>query len=723
MSLSLLEEGLTLRAFLLLLLFACRASATTCAAGSYSYNSGACAACPSGASFVAATGLCAPAAAPSDTAFYLSGSQAEGVAAFPGAPSVSYTASVFGGANGALSFASGAGYLSMTPATGSALLAALPTGDAPFTMSAWVKCAAGGVMTAVSWGAPTVSGVPSPAFATLAAGAAYSYAGVITVAGAVSQLGAGFSSPAGVAVDAAGNVFVADTVNNAVKKISPAGTVSSLVSGFSEPRGVAVDAARSVFVADYGNSAVKKISPDGTVSVLGSGFNGPIGVAVDAVGNVFVADYSNNALKKISPAGTVSVFGSGFSFLRGVAVDAVGNVFVADEGNHAVKKISPAGTVSVFRLGFHSPAGVAVDAAGNVFVADTGNYAVKKISPAGAVSALSSGFLGPEGVTVDAAGNVFVADTGNNAVKIIAQSTSQAVCDSAWHHLALTHGDGASSATKTYLDGALIATSQQTFAIPSDGTAALTVNWNAGATNISAGAVSDVRIFRRALSSTEVLALSQPPLARANTVFAPPVPILGASYYAFSCAAGSAGTAGLLGKSPADNSWSWTTAPPACVPCAAGSWAPQGTTACALCSPGTYSTAGASSCTPCPAGTYGSSAGLASSACTGPCASLAACPLGTAYPPPITGLSCASSPARAVPSSLGVLLWPAANPSNPQHVDLIIAPLATCQQLGGTCSTLASNTAVGADGITRYIVGTAAALNLEAAEALSCSTQ
>ena len=723
MSLSLLEEGLTLRAFLLLLLLACLASATTCAAGSYSYNSGACAACPSGASFVSATGLCAPATAPADTAFYLSGSQAEGVTAFLGAPAVSYTASVFGAANGALTFASGAGYLSMTPAPGSTLLAALPTGDAPFTMSAWVKCAAGGVMTAVSWGVPTVSGVPSPAFVMLAAGAAYSYAGVITVAGTESGLGSGFSNPHGVAVDAAGNVFVADTYSHAVKKISPAGAVSIADSGFSRPEGVAVDAAGNVFVADTGNGVVKKITLAGAVDVLGSPFSSPRGVAVDAAGNVFVADYDNSPVEKISLAGTVSVLSSGFSGSDGVAVDAAGNVFVTDLDRASVKKISLAGAVSSVGSGFSSPHGVAVDAAGNVFVADTGDNAVKKISPAGAVSVLGSGFYRPEGVAVDAAGNVFVADSGNNAVKIIVQSTSQAVCDSAWHHLALTHGDGASSATKTYLDGALIATSQQTFAIPSDGTAALTVNWNAGATNISAGAVSDVRIFRRALSSTEVLALSQPPLARANTVFAPPVPILGASYYAFSCAAGSAGTAGLLGKSPADNSWSWTTAPPACVPCAAGSWAPQGTTACALCSPGTYSTAGASSCTPCPAGTYGSSAGLASSACTGPCASLAACPLGTAYPPPITGLSCASSPARAVPSSLGVLLWPAANPSNPQHVDLIIAPLATCQQLGGTCSTLASNTAVGADGITRYIVGTAAALNLEAAEALSCSAQ
>ncbi len=166
------------------------------------------------------------------------------------------------------------------------------------------------------------------------------------------------------------------------------------------------------------------------------------------------------------------------------------------------------------------------------------------------------------------------------------------------------------------------------------------------------------------------------------------------------------------------------TATGGCTICLAGTWGQFGMNYCLLCPPGTYSLAGASTCTPCPAGTYGSSAGLTSSACTGPCASLAACPLGTAYPPPaapITGLSCASSGVRAVPSSLGLLLWPAAHPSNPQRVDLVIAPLAMCQQLGGTCSTLASNTVVGADGIMRYIVGTAAALNIEAAEALACS--
>ena len=118
--------------------------------------------------------------------------------------------------------------------------------------------------------------------------------------------------------------------------------------------------------------------------------------------------------------------------------------------------------------------------------------------------------------------------------------------------------------------------------------------------------------------------------------------------------------------------------------------------------------------------------GLASSTCTSTCTSTTACPLGTAYPPPaapITDLSCASAGARAIPTTLGLLLWPAAHPSNPQHVDLIIAPLAMCQQLTSSTACAAAASIMGMDGVLRFVVGTAAALNLEAAEALTCSVK
>ena len=158
--------------------------------------------------------------------------------------------------------------------------------------------------------------------------------------------------------------------------------------------------------------------------------------------------------------------------------------------------------------------------------------------------------------------------------------------------------------------------------------------------------------------------------------------------------------------------------------CPAGSYGQDGMTFCLLCPPGTYSLAGASVCTPCPAGTYGSSAGLVSSTCTGTCTSTTACPLGTAYPPPAMltkDASCVSSGRRAVPPVLGVLLWPAASPTNPLHVDLVIAPLETCRHLVSSEACAAAASITGPDGIVRFVVGTADALHIEAAEAFTCS--
>jgi NHL repeat len=161
---------------------------------------------------------------------------------------------------------------------------------------------------------------------------------------AMSTLSSGFSNPSGLAVDRSGNVFVADTHDNAVKEILAASgyaTVNTLGSGFSNPFGVAVDAGGNVFVADSGNNAVKKIlAGDGTIITVGNGFSNPSGVAVDASGNLFVADSGNNAVKKILAVdGTVTTLGNGFSNPSGVAVDASGNVFVADSFNHAVLKL------------------------------------------------------------------------------------------------------------------------------------------------------------------------------------------------------------------------------------------------------------------------------------------------------------------------------------------------------------------------------------------------
>ncbi len=243
-------------------------------------------------------------------------------------------------------------------------------------------------------------------------------------------LGSGFNGPSGVAVDGAGNVFVADTYNNSVKEILAAGgytTVNVLNSGFWNPAGVAVDGNGNVFVADTDNNAVKEIMAAGgytTVNTLGNSFSSPRGVAVDGSGNVFVADSMNDAVKEIEAAGgyvTIDTLSSG-SFYRpfGVAVDGSGNVFVADYGNYDVKEVMAAGgytTVKTLAAGLFANS-IAVDGAGHVFITDAPNNKVKGLpaivgnSPA----VLGSGFSFPRGVAVDSSGNVLVADSSNNRV-------------------------------------------------------------------------------------------------------------------------------------------------------------------------------------------------------------------------------------------------------------------------------------------------------------------
>ena len=226
--------------------------------------------------------------------------------------------------------------------------------------------------------------------------------------GVQRTLAGGFNLPTSVAVDASGDVFVADTDNNAVKElvavngsIPTSPTILTLGSGFSGPFGVAVDASGDVFVADLNNNTVKEmvavggsIPPSPTILTLGGGFNQPFGVAVDASGNVFVAD--NNAVKEmvavngsIPTTPTTLTLGGGFSAPLGVAVDGSGNVFVADFGNNAVKEmvavkgsIPASPTILTLGSGFSLPKGVAVDGSGDVFVADFQNYAVKEVGPA-----------------------------------------------------------------------------------------------------------------------------------------------------------------------------------------------------------------------------------------------------------------------------------------------------------------------------------------------------
>ena len=241
--------------------------------------------------------------------------------------------------------------------------------------------------------------------------------------------GNGMNQPTGIAVDAAGDVFVADYGGSAVRKLpynnGVYGTPVVLASGLNHPASVAVDGAGNVFFLEYIGSTVKEIPYSdgqyGTPVVVASGLSNPFGVAVDGAGNLFVANYGGNTVRKIpfqsGSYGQPITLGSGFSNPMGIAVDAAGNVFVADHSNNALKKIAYSygsyGAPTTINIGHATPSGVAVDAAGNLYFSDEGNRAVIQVPYSagsyGTPRTLVSNILSYQ-LSVDAAGNVYVAD-------------------------------------------------------------------------------------------------------------------------------------------------------------------------------------------------------------------------------------------------------------------------------------------------------------------------
>lgn len=340
--------------------------------------------------------------------------------------------------------------------------------------------------------------LPGPGIINTVAGSAnWGYAG-----DGLPATSAELNSPKGVAVDTAGNIYIADFDNNRIRKVTASTGIISTVAGngtagyngddiaatsamLNFPNGVAVDSAGNIYIADTWNNRIRKVTKAGIIStVAGNGQPGyssdgvaatasklgePAAVAVDSAGNFYIADTWNNRIREVTTAGIIStvagngVFGgSGDGGAAtsaelfeptGVAVDTRGNIYIADTWNNRIREVT-AGTISTVAGGGTSgigdgglatnaqlnfPYGVAVDANGNIYIADEYNFMVRQVIRntgiinrfAGLEPPNNYGFSGdgtpatsaevetPSVVAVDAAGNIYIADPAVERIRVV----------------------------------------------------------------------------------------------------------------------------------------------------------------------------------------------------------------------------------------------------------------------------------------------------------------
>jgi len=312
------------------------------------------------------------------------------------------------------------------------------------------------------------------------------------VAGAADADGtaARFSIPFGIAIGPSGSLYVTDTGNHTLRKVTPDGKVTTLAgkagslgnldgSGenarFNYPEAIVVDADENLFVCDTYNQAIRKVSPAGEVITIAggnqgdsdgqgtnAGFSFPVGIAVDGKGNLYVTDTLNSTVRKITPAGGVITLagkagapgqsdGTGgdarFDWPQGIVSDSAGNLWVSDTYNHSIRKITPDGVVSTFagqpgaygtndatglEAHFYHPTGLALDKSGKLLVADTYNETIRMVTSDAVVTTLAGNplvsgtnngtgpkalFRDPSAIAASPSGSFYVADTGNHMIR------------------------------------------------------------------------------------------------------------------------------------------------------------------------------------------------------------------------------------------------------------------------------------------------------------------
>ena len=306
------------------------------------------------------------------------------------------------------------------------------------------------------------------------------------------------NAPQGIATDAAGNVYIADTGNNRIRRVDAAGVIATVagtgIRGYSGdsgpavsaylhyPAGVAADSEGNIYIADTENHRIRKVGAEGNISTVagsaGFGLSGdggpataaelvfPADVAVDSAGNLYIADTENHRVRRVDARGYIATFAGtetyGFSgdggpanlarlnFPQDAAADGVGNVYIADTFNHRIRKVGADGIISTVAGGgnptdgvgdggpattarLSSPQGVAVDGDGNIYIADTHNGLIRRVSADGNISTFAGvGTLGyggdggpateaylnwPQDVAVDGDGNIYIADRSNDNIR------------------------------------------------------------------------------------------------------------------------------------------------------------------------------------------------------------------------------------------------------------------------------------------------------------------
>ena len=336
-----------------------------------------------------------------------------------------------------------------------------------------------GTASNVSGGTGTLNATVNPQASTTTATFVYSRDPNIDGV-AVTTVGTGFNTPSAIATDASGNIFVADELNHRIRKITPGGIITSVAGNgtagaengpvatarFSGPAGIAVGSDGALYVSDSGNHRIRKISTDGQVTThsgLGQSgftegdptaarFSNPGALAIAADDTLYLADRGNRRVRKISPSGVASTLaGSGlngsvngpgesarFTDLRGIAVSPSGVVYSTESNSAQIRRVASNGSVDTFiASGLSDPRGIALKANGNLFVADGSSLSIRQVTPSGAVTSYAgSGSPGsadglgpvaqfnmPVSVAVDPAGDVIVGEMINNTIRRITSTT------------------------------------------------------------------------------------------------------------------------------------------------------------------------------------------------------------------------------------------------------------------------------------------------------------